>query len=113
MPNLSEVFAAQLAQQGRAAWAYLHTSEETPDVIVPKFEAMIPSYGCSCRNDYEKIKTDHPFDYSSPDAFFVSTVVLHNLVNQKLIDAGDTTKQIMSIEEARQVWNRPAPTDRA
>ncbi len=66
-----------------------------------------------CKKGYRELIADHPFDYSSPDAFFVSTVVLHNLVNQKLIDGGDTTKRIMSIEEARQMWNRPEPTDRA
>ncbi len=94
-------------EQGRKAWTYLHTSDDPLEVIVEKFEAMIPSYGCGCRQGYEELKQLHPFDYSSRDEFFVSTVRLHNAVNEKL------SKAVMSLDEACQVWNRPAPTDRA
>lgn len=98
-------------EQGRAAWTELHTTlcdDPTPEKVAA-WEAMIPSYGCGCRQGYQTLKAEHPFDYSGPDAFFLSTVHLHNAVNQKLIDAGDTRKRIVSIEEARTLWNRPAP----
>lgn len=88
------------AEAGRKAWEYLHTTDDPPEVAIPKFEAMIPSYGCSCKNDYLKLKEQHPFDYSSPDAFFVSGVVLHNAVNRKL------GKAEMGLDEARGRWGR-------
>lgn len=97
--------AAETARQGHAAWTELHTTlcdDPTPEKVAA-WEAMIPSYGCGCRQGYQTLKAEHPFDYSSPDAFFVSTVHLHNAVNRKLV------KPEMSIEEARTIWNRPAP----
>ncbi len=92
-------------QQGREAWAALHSYDGCDPLWVKKtFERMIPNAGgCTCKSDYKKILEQHPFNFSSPDAFFVSGVRLHNAVNEKL------GKSVMSLDEARILWNRPAP----
>lgn len=92
-------------EQGREAWIYLHTTDDDPETAIVKFEAMIPSYGCTCKSDYAKIKEQHPFDCSSPDAFFVFGVSLHNAVNRKL------NKPELPLDEARRIWNRPEPME--
>lgn len=91
---------------GRRAWSLLHNYRGCDPQWVELWEFFIPSGGCSCKEGYKEILKEHPFDYSSPDAFFESGVALHNAVNQKLIDNGDTTKKIITLEEARQIWNR-------
>ena len=92
-------------KQGREAWTYLHTTDDPLNVIVAKFETLIPRYGCSCKRDYAELKKQHPFDYTSADAFFVSTIRLHNAVNRKI------GKPEITIAEARKIWNRPQPTE--
>jgi hypothetical protein len=90
-------------EAGRKAWTYLHTTTDEPEIAVRKFESMIPSYGCTCRQDYAKLKETYPLDCSSPDAFFLSGVALHNAVNRKL------NKPELSIDEARCLWLHEAP----
>lgn len=103
------VHNGQLAQQGRDAWTYIHTSEDDPETTLQRFEAMIPNYGCDCPRNYQRIKEQNPPDLSSRDALWVWGVMLHNLVNEKLAAAGDRTKRVLSIAEARAIWNRPEP----
>lgn len=71
-----------------------------------EWEKRIPNAGCACYTNYLKLKERWQPDFSSPDALFVSGVILHNLVNEKLIFEGDTKKSIVSLEEARRIWNR-------
>ncbi len=85
---------------GRRAWTLLHNYRGCDPQWVELWEHFIPSGGCSCKEGYKAILKDHPFDYSSPDAFFESGVVLHNAVNRKL------EKPQITLEEARQIWNR-------
>ncbi len=95
-----------IASQGRAAWDRLHRYTGHDPQWVELWEYFIPQAGgCGCKENYKTILADYPFDYSSPDAFFVSTVNLHNAVNRKL------NKPELSLEEARRIWNRPAPTE--
>ena len=89
-------------EQGREAWTSLHEYQGCSPTFVRDWEKLIPSYGCTCRKDYEEIKKLHPFDYSTPDRFFLSGIHLHNAVNRKL------GKPEVSIEDARKIWNRPA-----
>lgn len=90
-------------EQGREAWTSLHEYQGCNPTFVRDWEKLIPSYGCTCRKDYEELKRLHPFDYSTPDRFFLSGIALHNAVNRKL------GKTEISIEDARKIWNRPAP----
>ena len=85
---------------GRRAWSLLHNYRGCDPQWVELWEHFIPSGGCSCKEGYKAILKDHPFDYSSPDAFFASSVALHNAVNRKL------EKPEITPEEARQIWNR-------
>lgn len=99
----------RIAQQGRDAWTYIHTSDDDPETTLQRFEAMIPNYGCDCPHNYQRIKEQNPPDLSSRDALWAWGVMLHNLVNEKLAAAGDRTKRVLSIAEARAIWNRPEP----
>jgi hypothetical protein len=86
--------------QGRQSWTMLHSYRGCDPAWVKIWEDSIPSGGCSCKEGYKAILKDHPFDYSSPDAFFASGIALHNAVNRKL------EKPEITLDEARQIWNR-------
>lgn len=92
----------KVIDKGREAWTSLHQYQGCSPTFVRDWEKLIPSYCCSCRKDYEELKKLHPFDYSTPDRFFLSGIALHNAVNRKL------GKPEVSIDEARKIWNRPA-----
>jgi hypothetical protein len=83
---------------GRRAWSLLHRYRGCDPQWVELWEYFIPSGGCSCKAGYKEILKDHPFDYSSPDAFFASGVALHNAVNRKL------NKPELTLEDARKLW---------
>jgi hypothetical protein len=106
LPNPNEFFASQRAEQGRRAWDALHSYwGDDPKIFVQEvFEPMIPSGGCNCPDGYKNILKTFQWDFTSPERFFESGVDLHNLVNQKLIAEGDTTKRIVSLEEAYATW---------
>lgn len=86
------------------AWHYLHAYRGCDPEWLAKWERIIPSGRCNCKAGYRDILKDYPPDFSSPEAFFEWGVRLHNAVNQKLIDQGDTTKRIVSLEEAYSIW---------
>jgi hypothetical protein len=101
-PNAPPVPAPQdpTIAAGRRAWLLLHNYRGCDPQWVGLWEHFIPSGGCSCKEGYKAILKDHPFDYSSPDAFFASGVALHNAVNRKL------EKPEITLDDARQIWNR-------
>jgi len=105
LPSPTEFFAGQKAEQGRKAWNALHSyAGDDPKAFVRDvFEPMIPS-GCGCNKGYRKILELFAWDFTSPEAFFESGVELHNLVNAKLIAEGDTTKRIVTLDEAYSLW---------
>jgi hypothetical protein len=102
------IYLSTVARDRPNAWEKLHTyNGDDPETFLRTvFEPLIPSYGCSCKSEYLKYKKDNPPDFSSPEAFFLWGVDLHNWVNFKLIEAGDTIKRIVTIEEARNLWRR-------
>ena len=101
-PNAPPVPAPQdpTIAAGRRAWSLLHNYRGCDPQWVELWEHFIPSGGCSCKEGYKAILKEHPFDYSSPHAFFASGVALHNAVNRKL------EKPKITLDEARQIWNR-------
>jgi hypothetical protein len=84
---------------GRRSWSLLHRYRGCDPQWVELWEYFIPAGGgCSCKAGYKEILKDHPFDYSSPEAFFASGVALHNAVNRKL------GKPELTLEDARKLW---------
>lgn len=99
-PSVSNVSSAvdPTIEAGRRAWSLLHRYRGCDPQWVELWEHFIPSGGCSCKAGYREILKDHPFDYSSPEAFFASGVALHNAVNRKL------GKPELTLEDARKLW---------
>lgn len=94
-------------EASRRAWSLLHRYRGCDPQWVELWEYFIPAGGCSCKAGYKEILKDHPFDYSSPDAFFASGVALHNAVNAKL------GKPTVSLARAYMLWRHRRPaTDR-
>jgi hypothetical protein len=60
--------------------------------------AAIPNTrGCGCRAKWIEMKIE--FDFTSPQAFFESSVLGHNIVNEML------GKPTITIEDARKIWS--------
>jgi hypothetical protein len=96
---------ADLIEAGRKAWTALHSyqGDDPKTFFYQVFLPMVPSYGCSCRKDFDKILEQFPPDFSSPETFFHWGVFVHNLVNEKL------GKPIMDHDEARKLWQGDKP----
>jgi hypothetical protein len=88
----------------RNAWWFLHSYRGCDLAWFAEWETTIPTGRCNCKEDYRKILEKLPPDFSTPEAFFQWGVELHNLVNAKLIAEGDTTKRIVSLDEAYSLW---------
>lgn len=87
--------------RARACWNSLHSYRGNDPAWLAEWELTIP---CGqCLEGYLKIKADNPPRFGTEDELFVWGCNIHNLVNEKL------DRPIMSIEEARVIWNRPNP----
>jgi hypothetical protein len=91
-------------EAGRAAWSALHTQQNpTREWFEAEWKPLIPQ-GCDCAGSANELLDQNPPRFDSPEDFFAWSVEYHNAVNQKLIDQGDTTKKIVSMEEALAIW---------
>jgi hypothetical protein len=95
--------ADAIAEQGRAAWAWLHlealASRLTMDRLVHEFRPMIPRVGCGCLSHWDAILADNPLP-SSPDGHFAWSVRVHNVVNAELGFAHFPFAQAVSVWKA-------------
>lgn len=82
-------------------WIPLHDGSIKTIEQLTEWELLIPQYSCSCKQFYTEWKAANPPDFSSPEAFFIWGVNLHNAVNAKL-----DRKQV-TIEEAYLIWGKP------
>lgn len=87
-------------KKGRESWTFKHSYFGCDPQWHELWETTIPRIGCSCGEDYAKLKTEYPPDFSSPENYFAWGVFIHNKVNEKL------DKPQMSLETAKIVWNR-------
>ena len=88
------------AQHGRFAWSkkhgYLGCDPQWHEIWV----LLIPAFGCTCKQSFADYCNETPPDFSSPEAYWLWGVALHNHVNRKL------GKPELTIEEARLQWSR-------
>jgi hypothetical protein len=92
--------ARKLIEAGNSAWTEKHSYTGNDEAWHNRWESTIPNYGCSCRKDYAEYKAANPPDFSSPTAYWLWGVHLHNWVNRKL------GKTELTIEEALAIWRR-------
>jgi len=85
-------------------WTRIHRYWGTSLDFVEEWEKSIPRGSCDCYANYLTLKELTPPDNSSPENLWKWGVDIHNIVNQKLIDQGDTSKSIISYEEAKRLW---------
>jgi hypothetical protein len=86
--------------QGRFAWAKKHGYLGCDPQWHELWVLLIPAFGCSCKQDFADYCKDNPPDFSSPDAYWLWGVQLHNWVNRKL------GKPELTVEEALAIWRR-------
>jgi hypothetical protein len=97
--------------RGNHAWKLLHSYLGCDRQWLDLWVHFIPAGSCNCKEGYRKILESFAWDFTSPKKFFESGVELHNLVNQKLIDQGDTTKKIVTLDEAYSIWRNGDGSD--
>lgn len=90
----------QLANQGRFAWTKKHSYLGHDSQYHELWELLIPSYGCSCMQDYKTYKETNPPDFSTDYSYFVWGVNLHRWVCVKL------GRPELTLEQALERWNR-------
>ena len=85
---------------GRFAWSKKHGYLGCDPQWHELWVLLIPSFGCTCKQDFADYCKDNPPDFSSPEAYWLWGFNLHNYVNRKL------GKPELTIEEARLQWSR-------
>jgi len=92
------------AKQGRFAWSKKHGYLGCDPQWHELWVLLIPAFGCSCRQDFADYCKDNPPNFSSPAAYWLWGVHLHNWVNRKL------GKTELTVEEALALWRREDDT---
>lgn len=98
--DLDKLKQQRIAEQGRMAWGFKHKYLGCDPQWHELWELLIPRNGCSCSDDYAKLKEENPPDFSSPEKYFLWGHRIHNLVNIKL------EKPLITIAEAIKLWGR-------
>jgi hypothetical protein len=88
------------ANQGRFAWSKKHGYLGCDPQWHELWVLLIPAFGCSCKQDFADYCKDNPPDFSSPYAYWLWGVHLHNWVNRKL------GKTELTIEDALAIWRQ-------
>jgi hypothetical protein len=88
------------ANQGRFAWSKKHGYLGCDPQWHELWVLLIPAFGCSCKQDFADYCKDNPPDFSSPTAYWLWGVHLHNWVNRKL------GKTELTVDEAKAIWRR-------
>lgn len=97
-------------EAGRKAWGLIHSypiehwNDWDPEAAMVWYSEdwlpLIPSFGCSCKNEWAKLTSEHPPDFTSAKAFFEWTWDRHNDINRRL------QHQEISIDQAYEIWSR-------
>lgn len=98
--QLKALIQENFNKQGRFAWAKKHEYKGCDPQWHELWELLIPRNGCSCTEDYAKLKSEDPPDFSSPEAYWLWGFRLHNKINVKL------ERPELSLEDAKKLWNR-------
>lgn len=92
----------------REHWTKLHSYRFTTADLAREFyrqwQDTIPNIDCGCMAHWKELVRDFPPDFSSAEAFFTWGVEAHNKVNKRL------KKTILTIEEAKALWQSSLPT---
>lgn len=98
------------SEAGRRAWGLIHRypiehwNDWDPEAAIVWYSEdwlpLIPSFGCSCKNEWAKLTSEHPPDFTSAKAFFEWTWDRHNDINRRL------QHQEISIDQAYEIWSR-------
>lgn len=96
------------ADRGNKAWSAIHSryasdgawdEQQERQWYEDEWLPMIPSYGCSCKEEWKKLTEQYPIDFSTRENAFRSLWELHNKVNEKL------GKPTITLEQAKDQWN--------
>lgn len=98
--QLKELVQRNFDAQGRFAWTKKHQYKGCDPQWHELWELLIPRNGCSCSEDYAKLKAEDPPDFSSPENYWLWGFRLHNKINKKL------DRPELSLEDAKKLWNR-------
>ena len=65
------------------------------------FAKRIPKLkSCNCREDWVRIAKNNPPTFRSKEEYFAWTVLVHNLVNEKL------GKSVLTVDEAKKLYHK-------
>jgi uncharacterized HAD superfamily protein len=85
-------------EQGRKRWKALHLHKDCSRVWYEAWKNEVLGSKCGCENHFERLEQTHPLSFESEQAFFESSIAMHNAVNQQL------GKPACSLERAYALW---------
>jgi hypothetical protein len=90
----------------RTPWHLLHEYRGCDPEWLARWERIIPTGRCNCKEGYREILKNYPPDFTSPDAFFWWGIQLHNAVNAKINSERGESRKLYTLEEAYSEWRQ-------
>jgi orotate phosphoribosyltransferase len=90
-------------EQGRKRWKALHLNKDCSRIWYKAWKDEVVGSKCGCGNHFASLEKTHPISFESEQAFFESSIVLHNEVNKAL------NKPVCSLDRAYALWRHRRP----
>lgn len=98
----------KLNEKHRRLWRALHLHRECDRNWYQTWRNQLLKAKCKCAAHFLELEAAHPLSFDSEQAFFESTIDMHNAVNQGL------DRPLCSMERAYMLWRHKRPrTDRS
>jgi len=85
-------------EQGRRRWRAIHLNKDCTFSWYETWRDEIVKSKCKCGDHFQKLEKTHPISFESEQAFFESSIAMHNAVSQQL------GKPVCSLERAYALW---------
>ena len=90
-------------EKGRQLWKAIHLHTECNRDWYADWREQLVKSKCNCGAHFRELERTHLISFESEQAFFESSIAMHNAVNDRL------SKPQMSLEEAYMLWRHRRP----
>lgn len=90
-------------EKGRQLWRELHQHQSCDYEWYQAWREQLVKSKCNCGSHFRELEKKQPLCFDSPQAFFESSIAMHNAVNDRL------GKPQVSLDEAYMLWRHRRP----
>lgn len=90
-------------ERGRQLWRAIHQHTDLDKKWYERWRNYLVKGKCNCSEHFLAVEKSHPISFDSEQAFFESSIAMHNAVNEHL------GKPTCSLERAYMLWRHKRP----